>query len=174
MADVTFNMPAGQTGSRELLVAFLNVGTSSSPEWAPFGKRVEDSDLEYDWNVETIRDIFGNTFSSMKKPVITQSFDPWALSGGEKAQQKLYDLGYMQHDINALTNQDCLIIHQAIGSATAGFFAERYPSCTIEPSRLGGEGGGNLTMGCTVTYGGERVIGTAKPGTSGPVFTPET
>lgn len=35
MADITFNTPEGQTIARELLIAYLNTGSSSSPTWSP-------------------------------------------------------------------------------------------------------------------------------------------
>ena len=75
MADMTFNTTAGQTIDRDLLVAYLNTGTSSSPVWSALGKRVSDSSIEYDWSKETNQDILGNTYTSLKKPTITQTFD---------------------------------------------------------------------------------------------------
>ena len=71
-SDLTFNTTAGQTVARELLIAYLNTGTSESPVWSAFGKRVEDSDEEMDWSQESKQDILGNTWTTMKKPVITQ------------------------------------------------------------------------------------------------------
>ena len=68
MADMTFNTTAGQTVDRALYVLYLNVGESSTPDWAPIGKRVEDSSAEYDWGEESKTDIFGNTYTTMKKP----------------------------------------------------------------------------------------------------------
>ena len=52
-SNLTFNTPPGQTVGRELLIAYLNVGETASPEWAPIGKRVEDSSIEFDWQTET-------------------------------------------------------------------------------------------------------------------------
>ena len=49
MADTTFNTPAGQTVDRELLIACLNTGETGTPTWSPFGTRVTDSSMEYDW-----------------------------------------------------------------------------------------------------------------------------
>ena len=49
MPDNIFNTTAGQTIDRELLIAYLNTGTSVSPEWSAFGTRVADSSMEYDW-----------------------------------------------------------------------------------------------------------------------------
>ena len=165
MADLTFNTPGGQTIARELLIAYLNTGTAQSPVWSPVGKRVEDSDTEYDWSTETKRDILGATYGRMKKPVITQTFDPCELDGGDAAQVKLWNIAVKDQDAQALANQDMLIVHFYAGQN----FAERYESCMIEITGLGGEGGGDITMPITVTYGGTRTVGTATKSASGDV-----
>ena len=165
----TFNVPSGETIAREMLIAYLNTGTESAPVWSPIGKRVEDSSLELDWSEESKQDILGNTYTSMKKPIVTQSFDPWELEGGDAAQQKIIELAFVQQNAQALTNLDMLIGHWYLtdGGTAAASFSERYKSCMVKPSSLGGEGGGNLSMGIDVTYGGERSVGTvAKDGGS--------
>ena len=48
MADLVFATTEGQTIDRELLIAYLNTGTSSAPVWSAIGKRVEDSTEEMD------------------------------------------------------------------------------------------------------------------------------
>ena len=67
MADLTFNTTAGQTIARELVIAYLNTGTASTPVWSAVGKRVEDSSAEYDWDTESVRDILGSTYTTMKR-----------------------------------------------------------------------------------------------------------
>lgn len=156
MAD-TFNTTAGQTIARELLIAYLNTGTSDLPVWSPLGTRVEDSSAEYDWSEETIQDIMGKTFTTMKKPTITQTFDPLPLDSGEAATAHIWNLAVKEQDAQALANQDMLIIH--LYSSTS--FAERYSACAIRVTSLGGEGGGNIDMPIDVTYGGTRTLGTA-------------
>ena len=71
MSDQTFNTVPGRTMARELLIAYLNTGTKSSPIWSPLGRRVQDSSTEMDWSTDTVRDILGNTYGTMKKPTIT-------------------------------------------------------------------------------------------------------
>lgn len=174
MPDLTFNTEAGVTVARELLIAYLNTGTAATPVWSPVGKRVEDSDTEYDWDSETIRDILGNTYGKLKKPTITQSFDPCDLDGSDAAQVKLWNLGVKDLDAQSLAAQDMLIVHFYAGTAATPF-AERYASCMVEITGLGGEGGGNVGMPITVTYGGERTVGTASKGQDGTItFTPDT
>lgn len=173
MADYTFNTTSGQTVARELLIAYLNTGTNSEPKWSPIGKRVEDSSAEYDWSDETKQDILGSTWGTMKKPVITQTFDPCELDAGDEAQKKIWDLAVVKQDAQALANMDMLIVHLYAGTANTAVFAERYESCMVKPSSLGGEGGGNIGMPIDVTYGGKRTVGTAAVSNGTVTFTPE-
>ena len=167
-----FNTTSGETIARELMILYLNTGTTAQPVWSPLGKRVEDSSAELDWSDETIQDILGDTYTTLKKPVITQSFDPYRLDAGDAAIQKIWQLAVEEHDAQALANMDVLLVHFYAGTAATPF-AERYPSSAIKPTGLGGEGGGSMEMPIDVTFGGTRVVGTASKNSSGVVtFTP--
>ena len=168
MADLTFNTTSGQTVARELLIAYLNTG-SSTPVWSPIGKRVSDSSMELDWSEDTLQDILGATYTTLKKPVITQTFDPGDLDAGDVALVKIWNMAVKDQDYNALAAQDVLIVHFYAGTASTPF-AERYSACAIRPSSLGGEGGGTVGMPIDITYGGTRTVGTAsKDGTTGAI-----
>lgn len=167
-----FNTTSGETIARELMILYLNTGISSTPVWSPLGKRVEDSSAELDWSDETIQDILGDTYTTLKKPVMTQSFDPYRLDSGDAAIQKIWQLAVEDHDAQALANMDVLLVHFYAGTAATPF-AERYPASAIKPTGLGGEGGGSMEMPIDVTFGGTRVVGTASKGTGGVItFTP--
>ena len=161
MADKTFNTPAGQTVGREMLIAYLNTGTRESPTWSPIGKRVEESSEEYDWGGENKIDIYGKAYIMLKKPIVTQTFDPCELDAEDAAQQKIWELGIWKQDAQALAAQDMLIVHAYAGTAVTAMKAERYSSCAVKPSGLGGSGGGNIGMPIDITYGGTRELGTA-------------
>lgn len=161
MADMTFNTPAGQTIGRELLILYLNTGTFEAPVWSALGKRVEESNAEMDWSRETKNDILGNVYTTMKKPVIEQSFDPMPLDGGDVAAVKLWNLAIKEQNAAALAAQDILVVHLYAGTNPTAAFAERYDGAAIEATSLGGEGGGSLGMPINVVYGGTRTIGTA-------------
>lgn len=170
MADYKFNTIPGETIARELLIAYLNVGTAAAPEWSPIGNRVTDSSMEYDWSEETNKDILGHTFTIMKAPTVTQSFDPWELDGGDAAAQRIHQLAVIEQNAQALTNQDMLIAHYyTTRSGATGSFGERYSACMVKPTSLGGEGGGNIGMPVDVTYGGERTIGEVTKDSDGEV-----
>lgn len=172
MADLTFNTPSGQTIKRELLIAYLNTGTESTPVWSPFGKRVTDSSEEYDWAEDTTRDILGHIYTELRTPIITQSFDPYPLDGGDVALVKEWNLAIKDQDISAMAAQDVLVVHLYAGTANTAVFAERYNSCAIRPTSLGGEGGGHADMALDVTYGGTRTVGTAAIAAGVVTFTP--
>lgn len=175
--DVKFNTTPGETIARELLIAYLNTGTSEEPVWSPIGNRTTDSSEEFDWGEETNKDILGHTFTTMKKPTVSQSFDPWLLDGGDAAQTKIHQLAIVEQNYSAMVNQDMLIAHwyTSTEDTVVGSFAERYSQCMVKPTGLGGEGGGNIGMAVDVTYGGVRTIGKVSKATDGSVtFTEAT
>lgn len=174
MADLTFNTASGQTIKREMLVAYLNTSATSTPVWSPLGKRVTDSEESFDWGEDSSQDILGNNWSTLKKPVVTQDFDPYDLDGGDVAALKIWNMAVKDQNYTALAAQDMLIVHLYAGTANTAVFAERYEACSIRPSSIGGEGGGNLGMPISVTYGGKRSVGTASVTTAGVVtFSPD-
>ena len=123
MADITFNTTAGETIKRELLIAYLNTGSNSTPVWSPIGSRVTDSSEEFDWSEDSSTDILGVTRTIMKKPVVTQSFDPWDLSSDDTAAVKLWNLAIKDQNYSALSAQDMLIVHCYAGTADSAMFA---------------------------------------------------
>ena len=172
MTASTFNTTSGETIARELMILYLNTGSSGTPTWSPLGKRVEDSSAEFDWSDENLQDILGDTYITMKKPIITQSFDPYRLDAGDAAIQKIWQVAIESQDAQALANMDVLLVHFYAGTASTPF-AERYPSSAIKVTGLGGEGGGNMEMPIEVTFGGTRAVGTASKTSAGVVsFTP--
>ena len=105
----------------------------------------------------------------MKKPKITQTFDPCELDSGDKAQVKIWNQAVRDQDVAAMTNNDLLVVHAYTGTAVEGAFAERYPSSAVRPTGLGGSA--NVGMPIEVTFGGERETGTAKVADGSVTFT---
>lgn len=171
MADINFNTTPGQPIAREQMIAYLNTGESGTPVWSAIGRRVTDSSMEMDWSRESEKDILGDTFNTMKKPIITQSFDPLPLDAIDTAAVKIWNLAVKDQDAQALSSMDMLIAHFYADETKN--FAERYEACSIEVTSLGGEGGGNMTMPITVTYGGTRTKGSVTRTGKTVEFTPE-
>ena len=172
MPELKFNTEAGQTIERELLIAYLNVGEPTTPVWSAFGARVEDSSMEYDWQDETKKDILGVTRATMRKPIITQSFDPSELDEGEAALKKIWNLAVKDQNAAALAAQDVLIVHHYAGTAKTAVFAERYDASMVKPTGLGGSS--VIGMPIEVTMGGVRTVGTASVSANSEItFTPD-
>lgn len=168
----SINTPVGQTVARELMIAYLNTGDSGAKKWSAFGKRVSSSNMSYDWGKNTERDILGNIFTKLKKPTITQSFDPLPIDSGDAAVVKLWELGIRDQDSQALANQEVMVAHFYSGDSSKNF-AEVYDASAIAVSRNGGDGGDDLTLAAEVTFGGTRTVGTVSKDTDGAVtFTP--
>ena len=171
MAEMTFNTTAGAVVDRKLLVLYPNTGDTSTPVWSPIGKRVEDSSMEFDWGEESKTDIFGEVYTTAKKPVITQTFEPCELDAGDVAQLKIWNMAIKDQDVSAMSNNDLLVVHAYAGTADTAVFAERYASCMVKPSGLGGAA--NVGMPIDVTFGGTRTTGTAKVADGVVTFTAE-
>ena len=169
MADLTFNTTAGAAVERKLLILYLNTGSSAAPVWSAIGKRVEDSSMEYDWGEETKSDIFGNTYTTMKRPTITQTFEPCELDAGDPAQVKIWNMAVKDQDVAAMSSNDLLVVHTYAGTADTAVFAERYSACMVKPSGLGGAA--SVGMPIDVTFGGERATGTAAASNGTVTFT---
>ena len=68
------------------------------------------------------------------------------------------------------SSEDMMIGHFYATSGEAKF-AERYDSCAIAVTGIGGDGGGTLNITSEITYGGNRTLGTITKDTSGVTFT---
>ena len=167
----TIKTTAGQTIARELMIAYLNTGSAGEKKWSAFGKRVASSNMSYDWGKNTERDILGNTFTKLKKPTITQSFDPIPIDSSDAAVVKLWELAIRDQDNQALANQEVMVAHFYAGDESKNF-AEVYDASAIAVSRNGGDGGDNLTIAAEVTFGGNRTVGTVSKAGAEVTFTP--
>lgn len=174
MADYAFNTPENQEVARDMLLLYLNTGTNNEPVWSPIGFHIEESDVELDWQRESKKDIMGQTYTTMKKPIKTQQFNAWPFMKNDAALVKVHKLAVIDEDAQALCNMDVLTIHKYAGTKDTAVLAIREESSSIELTRFGGPGGGSVTGDMTVTYGGKRTVGTADL-TNGTVnFSPAT
>lgn len=163
----------GISATREMLITFLDTGTTETPVWSAMGAKVTDSNIEYDWGLETITDILGVNHTKAKTAQMNQSFSGSEIVAGDSVMNHLVDLAVVQKDPAKLVNQDCLIVHVYLKNSDGASFAERYPASSVVPTTVGGEGGGALVSDIDVTYGGARAVGSAKVSDGTVTFTPE-
>ncbi len=163
----------GISATREMMITYLNTGTTEAPVWSAMGAKVTDSSVDYDWSLENSTDILGNSYAQAKTAQLTQSFAGSEIIAGSSVMNHLVDLAVVQKNAAKLVNQDCLIVHVYLQDEQKHTFAERYPASAVIPTSIGGEGGAALVTDIDVTYGGTRVVGYAEKTESGVTFTPE-
>ena len=151
----------GASATREMMITYLNTGTADAPVWSPMGAKVNDSNIDYDWNIDTGMDVLGNAYTDAKTAKMSQTFSGSEIIAGNAVMNQLIDLAVVKKNPALLTKQDCLIVHTYLQNEAGAAFAERYPATSVIPTTIGGEGGGALVTDISVNYGGVREVGTA-------------
>ena len=166
-----FNMTTtGDAAKREAFSLWYNdrasgSGTLSSPVWELVGYKLESSDMGIDYETdETKKDILGNTFVNLSGANRSFDLSTWNIIQGSKLQvDAMNALRYEKEGGMAYLESggDFCLVHHYAGTSGSAMLAERYKACSIKPTRLGGDGGANLTTDITVVLGGTKEIGTA-------------
>lgn len=168
-AKYTIKGNTGEAASRDLMITYLNTGTTDAPVWSAMGRTVEDSSVEYDYSQETKTDILGETRVTAKTPTVTQTFSGNNLLAGDAVLNHILDMNVVRRNISEALNQDVLIAHLYLTDSEDKPFAERWKSSSVLMTTNGGAGGEMLASDIEVTYGGERVTGTISKGAGGAI-----
>jgi hypothetical protein len=179
-----FNLAnVGDSAKREALSIWYNcrvshdgsaAGTLASPVWELVGYKLTGGDVSVDYETdETKKDILGNTFVSLSGAKRSIDLSGWDTIKGSHLQVDI--MNAMRYENNGgmaylESGGDFCLVHHYAGSSGA-MLAERWSGCGIKPTRQGGDGGGNLTLDATVTFSGEKTIGTAAINGSTMTFT---
>ena len=183
-ADITqFNLTDNQKAERKLLVTAVNVGdsitaVSGTPEWQIVGVGVEDSNIEFNPDTETVTDILGITETTVNKFETSQSLEPMTIRGGSKLAVKLYN----QVKYNRLSEFPLYEVMQIHAYARRGegttqdpyaYEAEVHKNCTLTPQSIGGSS--YVDMPIDINYSNDKIHGTVNAYTYGSTvtFTPD-
>jgi hypothetical protein len=170
-----FPATTDQAISRSNMIAYMNVGTSTSVVWAPIGWHNSDSAITVDIDTDTQKDILGNVFTNASTPELSQEFDPLPLHTGTSSaqnvlQNKIHEM-WMSQNFAALSNTiDALIVYKYSGPEANKFDAHRFPASTLEFGDFGGAADEPLSMPFTLHYGGAVQIGTVTYDGTTPTF----
>ena len=163
-----FNVGAGVKAPRKLLMTFVDVSDSGTPEWELVGRGVEDSSIDLNPSTETTTDILGITDTSVTKWEPSQSLDPNTVKGGSKLNFKLHQI-WQDKKPELLSKFKVLIVYAYIGE-TSTFEAEMQQNCTINITSLGGSA--YVDMPIEISYSNDSVKGTVTLAEGVPTFTP--
>lgn len=161
-----FNVGAGVKAPRKLLMTFVDVSDSGSPEWELVGRGVEDSYIKLNPNTKTVTDILGITETSVTKWEPSQSFDPNTVKGGSKLNFKLHQI-WQDKKPELLSKFNVLIVYAYIGE-TNNFEAEVQKNCTINITSIGGSA--YVDMPIEITLSNDSVGGTVTIADGVPTF----
>ena len=165
-----FNVGAGVKATRKLLMTYVDVSGSETPEWELVGRGVEDSSIELNPNTETTTDILGITETSVTKWEPNQSFDPNTVKGGSKLNHKLHQI-WQDKKPELLSKFNVLIVYAYLGE-TNSFEAEMQKNCTINITSLGGSA--YVDMPIEISLSNDSTKGTVSIADGVPTFTPAT
>jgi hypothetical protein len=178
MATPAYNI-SGEA-ARKLLLFAVDVSAqtgawdASAAEWEVQGYKTEDSSLEFNPDVTTVTDILGDTYSTLNKFEISETFEPntFAVLPGVKdgkLNAKLLD-DFRYQRLEQFSLYKIMIVYGFLGSA-GSYEADVWTQSTIYPNSMGGAGQTNFPF--TATLGGEITHGTVdKLAKKGMTFTP--
>lgn len=162
-----FNVEKGVKAARRLLMTFVDVSDSETPEWELVGSGVEDSAVELNPNTETVTDILGVTETSVTKWEPKQNLDPNTVKGGSKLNFKLHSI-WQNKTPELLSKFNVLIVYAYIGEKTA-LEAEMQKNCTINITSIGGSA--HVDMPIEIMYSNDSTKGTVAIANGVPTFT---
>lgn len=124
---------------------------TNAPSWASntyysaeenreiLGKRVENSSIELNPDVQTSTDILGINYTDVNKTQPQQSLDPSFVLGGSALSEYLYN-AVIENDIQAYNNFfNIYIISAFMQDASQHYKAVMHSGCSIIPSSIGGD-----------------------------------
>ena len=162
-----FNLASGVKAPRKLLMTFVDVSDTQTPEWELVGKGVEDSAIELNPNTEKVTDITGVTETSVTRWEPSQSFEPNTVRGGSKLNFKLHKI-WQDKTPELLSQFKVLVVYGYIG--TDKFDAEIHKNSTINITSIGGSA--YVDMPITIDYSNDVEKGQATVTSGVPDFMP--
>lgn len=174
MAVEQFNLAEHQKAERKLLITAVEwqeaQGTGTATKREILGRRTEDSSIEYNADIQKSTDILGINYTDMNKTQPEQTFDPFKILGGSALGAFLNDIR-RRNALTELGNFTVFVITAYVGSAQAGYAAEKHTNCTITYESLGGDVDVNFPI--TVHFSNEITTGTVDKLSDDFVFTPD-
>lgn len=137
------NLDNEKRAERKLLITVAEWNLSeTSPSREILGKRVENSSIELNPDVQTSTDILGTNYTDVNKTQPQQSLDPSFVIGGSALSEYLVS-AVLKNDIQAYTNAFNIYVITAFisdgtGSSTK-YKTVKHAGCSIIPTSIGGD-----------------------------------
>lgn len=172
MAAVAFNFGGTSDGSkaeRKLLMTYVNVATTGTPDWELIGSGIEESSIELNPEKKTVTDILGVTTTSVEKMEPSQSFDPFTIKNDSKLALRLHNM-WVSKNWSDFSKFEVLIVYKYIGTGeNDSYLGEKQSNCTIVPTSIGGSS--TVDMPIEITYSNDCMSGSVTFTGGKPSFT---
>lgn len=161
------NLATDRRAERKLLIHVVEWDASKygGPKNARerIGKRVEDSSIEMNNEVNQTPDITGKVWTDVDQMQPTQSFDTFAVLGGSDLASYLTQASLLR-DKEAFNNVFTVYTITAFIGETSHYCVKEV-NCTIEPQSMGGDS--HVLLPIQVYYSNDVTEGTVNTGTDG-------
>lgn len=142
---MTINLESGVRAERKTLLTVAEWGTGSSPSRELLGARTEDSNIEFNPDIETMTDILGITYTDVNKTEPQQSFDPYTVMGGSALADYLTEAA-LRNDISAYNGRFTVYLITAFKGTSGAYYAVKHTGCSIIPQSIGGDSWVNMPL----------------------------
>lgn len=151
---------------REEFMVFADVSnTSGTPEWELIGDKVEEMSLEMNPNVETVRDVTGNTSTTLDKYEVQTSVAPMRAKRDSKLFAILYDIVKEEKTLSDVErNFLCVNVFDKTGEGESATYAAWTQNGVIAVQSYGGNTQG-LDIPFNIHWAGKKTHGTFNPTT---------
>ena len=170
------NLNPGQRAERKLLVTVaeweesLNGTTGTEQVRELLGVRTEDSQIDYNADIQDSTDILGNNYTDVNKTQPTQAFDPFLILGGSRLGAFLNDIR-RRNALSELTGAFNIYVITAFVGTSGNYETEKHIDCTITYDSIGGDS--NVNFPITVHFSNKITTGKVDKIASDFVFTPD-
>lgn len=170
------NLNPGQRAERKLLVTVaeweesLNGTTGTEQVRELLGVRTEDSQIDYNADIQDSTDILGNNYTDVNKTQPTQSFDPFLILGGSRLGAFLNDIR-RRNALSELTGAFTIYVITAFVGSSGNYETEKHAECTITYDSIGGDS--NVNFPITVHFSNKITTGKVDKIAADFAFTPD-
>lgn len=156
---------------REALLHYIDAsfGKGTTPTWFLIGKDIDDMSVELSPELESKKNILGETSTSDNGYEPKLSADPYYANSTDSIYEKIKDIA-----MNRLKGDDCKTkVLEVLIDKEAGPYDAWEEDCIVKPQSYGG-GVDGVAIPFEVTFAGNRKQGTVVITDKVPVFTEKT
>lgn len=150
---------------RKYLAHYVNIADkvaegTQTYNWELLGYKVADASVEFNWDEETVTDITGATYKTIKKSEPEMTLDGYIINKKSTFLEKLTKKA-IRNAYTEFADNDILTVYFWL-SKDGKYLAKMEKGCSIVPSSIGGEGNVGITP--VITFSNKATFGSVDKG----------